>query len=615
MCGGFPGGDEALTALPIDVSPEEAEVMLDGFEDFAFYAQTYWRVATQSHGYQPFILRPAQVRVHEAYERQMAERGFVRMNVLKCRRAGVSTYVTKRAHHYGIIRPAVVAMSIAHNTELPNEWLMQCKGDRDRTAKLRRPEPAPAGNLNMLRYSNGSRYIFASAQSGFPALGDTIHFLHISEIGRWDKPPVSKDPQDILYPLKPSIPTGDDRKGTVIVRESTGVIKGDYWSRDWGAGKLPDDDFENLFLPWFLVPEYKQDAAEVLELSKYEQDLVKIGRQYGVELSHAQLAWRRHELRQGPFYGNVELWGSEYPATEDESFRSPGISVYTGEQIAAARATVRDCVWAGEISPEDNPVAFRLLPGRAGSLKVWDHDPQKARPNKRWHYAIGADNQWGQRDTADYDCAFVECAETGKVCAEIHGRWQLGTWARMLAALGHYYSGADGPALLAPERNSVGDKGGVAVIRALLGQAGNNWSYPNLYVSLKGARLGSLTVNDYGWDTNAQTKPELQLRSMDMFARPGWVFDWADALAVDQLASIIVHDNNTVGAPKGANDDRWMARLITAWMADELRARFPPTLVDLGPDLPVEQQRILRHIKEADLQDAEMARQYTGEDY
>ena len=48
-------------------------------------------------------------------------------------------------------------------------------------------------------------------------------------------------------------------------------------------------------------------------------------------------------------------------------------------------------------------------------------------------------------------------------------------------------------------------------------------------------------------------------------------FDWADSECVDQAETIIRHDDNSLGAPDGAHDDLWMARLITAYVAHRLR--------------------------------------------
>lgn len=568
---------------------------------FRAMAASFWRVPSKSAGYVPFIMRPGQFILDNEYERQMDERGFVRINSLKCRQVANTTWARLRAHHYTQYREAVTALSVAHEQRLPEQWLQWTRDCWERTPPQLRPERETTQG-HVLRYSHGSRYYIGSAQAGFVGVGDTIHFLHLSELGRWDKPPISVDPQSVLYPLNPAIPAGDDRFGSVVIRESTGVMRGDYWYRTYQAGKERDSEYVNLFLPWFLVPEYRRDdrVREIVSLTEYEQSIVREARRWGVVLDKAMLAWRRMDIRQDPFFGDEELWAAEFPAVEDEAFMSPGLTVYNAEEIRKARSTEREPLWRGEILPKANPVEFELVGSDAGNLVMFDHDPRRGqRPAGNW--AIGADCQWGVKgDDPDYDAAASERIEDGRLGCYLHGRWPMGDYARMLAALGYYYSGDRGPARLAPERNT---EGGKQLIRPLMGLAANDWSYPRLYVWSKDKHFGAYAPEDLGWQTDKNTKPALIAMS-HQFLLDGY-FDWAWGRAIDEMASIIKREDLSVGAPEGAHDDLWMARLIAARVAHEERVSrsAEPYSPDLS-NLSDYQRRIMEHVAERDERDS-----------
>jgi len=548
--------ESEVLAYVASLTPEQAAEFLQ----FGNFAPTFWSIETKSGAYQPFA---AQQIVEAEYRRQMDDRGFVRMNVLKCRQVGMSTYWTRRALLYVLSRGPVAAMSIAHQLELPAEWLHKLRRNISETPKCLRPKQQ-AERGNELAFANGSRYRIGSAQGGFPGMGDTVAFQHKSEVGRWDKPPISKDPDEVLIPLQPAMPTGDDRLGTVDVYESTGVMVGDWWNRKWLSGHEGDDEYVNVFLPWYLVPSYRRPdlAGDVLGLSPYEQETVQEARRHGIDLSHAQIAWYRNSLRQPPYCGNEDEFRAEYPSTEDEAFMSPGATIHSAEAVRIARSTVREPVWRGNLfgtnaAPSQ---AARHPNSTDGELFILEW------PDDRYHYVIGADCMWGRTRDADWDYAHCECLDTGRVVAWIRTQCAMHEWAWKLAALGHFYE----TAVLAPERNAQAGAAADGVIATLLGTVAN-WRYPNLWIRSSDTKLRGYRPEDYGWQTDHQTKGQ-----MIAFAEHQTLleaFDWADPVAVDQMATIIRRADNSIGAPEGMHDDAWMSRLITAMVAHRERPK------------------------------------------
>lgn len=549
--------DAVLLEAVERMEPHQARDLLE----FRSIAGRFWTVRSKSRGRVPMTLTRAQELVEADYLCQMEDRGYVRQNILKCRQVGMSTYWTRKALLFAMHNEATTAFSIAHLLDLPIQWLSACRWNYAETPRALRPEQTATQGLR-LAFANDSRYYIGSAQGSFPGMGDTIQFSHKSEAGRWDKPPISKDPDEVLIPLAPTMPTGDDIYGSVDVYESTGVMVGDWWWRKWMSGKDDEDEYHNLFLPWFLVETYRRDdlVDDVLARSADEQVMAREAERYGITLTDSQLAWYRHELRQPPYNGNESEFRAEYPATETEAFMSPGSSIYTPEAVKLARATCgREVVWKGNLHGTDKaPSQAQRVKNPYGECTVLEY------PDPRLHYVIGADCMWGRRKENDWDYLHVECLETGKVAAWLKGQFLMSEWAWKIAAMGFWYN----TCTVAPERNAQAGSASDGVIATLLGTV-VNWRYPNLWVRSPDMRLRGFRPQDYGWLTDHATKGQLIAFSERETMNGG--FDWADSEAVDQMATIIRHADNSIGAPEGMHDDAWMSRLITAMVAHRVR--------------------------------------------
>jgi len=538
-------------------TPQQAKEFLS----FREFAGNFWSVPTKSKGYQPFRINRAQVIVDREFERQMKLRGFVRMNVLKCRQVGNTTYWTHRGLNKVIKEEGVTALTIADKKETPTQWLRRCKRNIDLTPIQLRPEMETSTQGHQIAFENGSRYYIGSAQGGFPGVGDTIHFLHISEVCWWDKPPVSKNPDDILNPLMPAVPSGEDIGGSVVVRDSTGAMVGDWWNLRYTEARDADNEFVNIFLPWFLVDTYRRAdlAPDVIDYTPHEKECISVADSYGLEIDKAQIAWWRDTLKTD-FSGDMDECCAAYPSTEEEAFMAPGITVYKRHHIQGARETIRDPQYKCNILGDGAPFSAIFDNAANGEMSVWEE------PDERYHYVIGADCQWGKNKEADWDVFFVECLETGKICAKVKGHYPLDYWGWKIAAVGARYNMCP----VAPETNGQEAASAGSVIGALLGRAGN-WSYPNIWIRSDDMKLKGYRPDDYGWWTTHQNKAQMIYHSMT--GTLDGSFDWADADTVTQATTIIRRDDNSLGAPEGLYDDDWMARMITGYVAHRERAR------------------------------------------
>lgn len=591
-----------LLELVERLSPQQAREFLR----FRNFAGKFWTIGTKSQGFQPFRINRGQIIVDDEFERQWSDRGYVRLNILKARQQGNTTYCTRRALKYTMHRSGVTALTIADKKETPSEWLTRCSRNvaETPTCLMYPQERVQAGH--QIAFKNGSRYYIGSAQGGFPGVGDTVHFLHLSELCWWDKPPISKDPEEVLFPLAPAIPSGDDIRGSVVLRDSTGQMVGDWWHRAWIEGKRDDSEYVNIFLPWFLIETYRREdmADAVTGLSKFEQELVRQAAGFGVDLDHSQIAWYRNVL-VSEFHGNTDECRAAYPANEDEAFMAPGLTVYKPHHILAARKTEGEPIWRGDILGDASPELAKMDPNGAGECKIWDH------PDPRYHYVLGADCQWGKKKEADWDVAYVECLETGRVVAKCKGQYPLEVWGWKIAALGHKYNECP----VAPERNGQESGKGETVMAALLGQDGRPWRYPNVWVRSDDTKLKGWMPKDYGWWTDHHTKGQMIATSLN--GTLDGSFDWRDKEAIDQAQTIIRHEDNSIGAPVGLHDDDWMARIITGELARRVRPGVD-LYVEAMPgkawdDLTDTEKRVLEHVERMDAADRKAARGHTGE--
>ena len=327
-------------------------------------------------------------------------------------------------------------------------------------------------------------------------------------------------------------------------------------------------EYAALFLPWFIQPEYADNRAtwhSLGELTGRERATIEAGERYATAdgrlvgfagVTPGQIAWRRFQVRT-EFHGDEDRFANQYPATEEEAFLAGGLNIFTPQQVSMARRTERPPVWVGDLLPSADPKDYTLNANPSGDLLVWEW------PDVRHHYVVGADVQWGSKETADYDVAYVQCLESNRTVARLRGRYDMGRWATLLAALGTHYNGA----VLAPERNSQAASGVVAVLRGL---SGLGWSYPNVWIRSDDLKLRGHRPEDFGWLTNEHTKAELIAFAKEQTLAEG--FDWADRMCVDEMAAYIRDDRGKLTAPEGAHDDCLMARMITAMVAHRVRA-------------------------------------------
>jgi len=548
------------------------------FRSFEKFALAFWRIYDKSGKLVKFRPNPAQQVMLAKAESQRVQGRPVRLRVLKYRQAGASMLWTMYALWLILTRNGFTALTIADKKDLPTQWLRRCQALYQQIhpafrKMIGRPK---ASSANEVFFSDRqARYYIGSAEGTTPGMGATIAFVHCSEKASW------RDSEAIMSDLVPAVPPG---RNTWIVEESTGRSIGDLWYRDYMEARRGESEYLAVFLPWFIQPEYTREATweDLGALTEKETALIAACEEYRTNgdgslidlgpITPGQIAWRRYMVAT-EFHGDDDRFANQFPSTEHEAFLAGGLSVFTPEQVAEARQTVKKPLWRGDVFAElsdsdswrhdalewqypDRYFRYRLEPNESGECEIYQE------PQAEFHYALGADCQWGVKDTADYDVLYVECLETRRVCARVRGRYDLAEWGKIIAALGYHYNTCP----VAPERNA---KAAEALMPLLLGNV-SNWSYPRIWIrSTDTSFRGSYRLQDYGWYTDEHSKGDIiaYAKSATLAGR----FDWSDAQAVDEMEAYIRDEKGNLTAPEGNHDDCLMARMITAYVAHRER--------------------------------------------
>ena len=75
--------------------------------DLPYFAEHALKLRPKTGAVVPFVFNAAQLKLHEAIERQKTEHGRVRVVVLKARQLGISTYIAARLFHRTITKPGL----------------------------------------------------------------------------------------------------------------------------------------------------------------------------------------------------------------------------------------------------------------------------------------------------------------------------------------------------------------------------------------------------------------------------------------------------------------------------------------------------------------------------
>jgi len=293
------------------------------------FIETFCYITTKQGKFELIKLNRPQRRLMSLIEKRMKERRPVRIRVLKARQMGFSTLISALGFWWAAMNENSSYAVVAHKETSASGIFEKNKIFYDNLPKALRPKTnrfsterisfnVPGQGEYEVMKGLRSKIFFGTAGGGELFRGETILFLHKSEVAFWeDKLGILKKSLNATVPYEPF---------TCIIDETTANGYNEY-KDDWDRSERGLDSYDTFFAGWSEMEEYQLTPPKDFELTQKELEL-----QMEFDLTNAQLCWRRRKIEDD--YGGNELWfKQEYPLTAKEAFIASGGGAFEGETI------------------------------------------------------------------------------------------------------------------------------------------------------------------------------------------------------------------------------------------------------------------------------------------
>ena len=491
-------------------------------------------------------LNTPQELIYEKIIAQRAKNKPLRFIVLKARQEGVSTLCEALIFTQAARQENTNALIVAHDPESTEEIFRMSKLFYDMLENQFRP---------MRRYDNKKQMVFENpnekTRAGDPGIrskmvistadkakigrGLTLHCFHGSEVAFW------KQAKELMLSVMQAIP---DLPNTMVFLESTANGfggDGEYFYNLVQDARAGRNDFELIFLPWHLMPEYSMQFSGEEEKTKFAETLDAYEKeiQQSFKLTLEQLNWRRWAIKN-KCGGDTDKFKQEYPITIEEAFVASANTVIPKQHIEAQRKFIRE--------PIDK---------LDGDVLIYGH------VKNNHYYSLGGDPSEGAgRD----DSAFTVIDKmTGREVAHYaNNRIPSDLFAKKMVKTAEYFQNA----IIVPEINGHG----IAVLNEL-----QKLEYPNIFRQRYYDHASKQWSRRLGWKTTKITKP-LMVDEFKEGLREEEI-GISSAATVGQMLTFVHTDESGrhgMGAETGQKDDR----LISAMLAWQGLKDLPSEFID-----------------------------------
>lgn len=509
---------------------QQRDKLLDIASNFRRYCLNNLKILTKDGRLIPLVLNQEQEIIVDEVIRCLKEKRPIRIILLKDRQIGVSTIVEALVYWWTATHKHQQSKIVAHDSTTSEVLYNMFKRYYENSNPIFKVA-AKYNTRDGLKFDNeegtglNSQIDTSSAENTSSGRGQTIHWLHGSEVAKW------RDGEELVSGLMQAVPL---LPNTAIFLESTANGVGDFFHRTWQAAKRGESAFTPLFFPWSMHDEYRMPVYPGFKLSKEEQVLKK---QY--RLDDEQLVWRREKRKE--FVSNPDKFYQEYPLTWQEAFLASGSPRFDIKQLMKLEDACYDAK-TYEILEKREASGVLIIPKflTNAPLKVWEQ------PQEGHDYVIGADVAEGI--AADFSVATIIDKATRKTVARWRGDLQPADFGETLEQLGRWYNHA----LIAVEINNHG----LTTVQRLV-----DIGYDHLYRKEKGIdeRYQEYT-SKLGWRTDVKTKP-LMIDSLAEAIAKGQIEDY-DRVFINECMTYVTDDRGKTNAQDGCHDDTVMATAI-----------------------------------------------------
>ena len=144
--------------------------------------------------------------------------------------------------------------------------------------------------------------------------------VHASELAFWPKSTAT----DIFNGLMQAVPNTKDT--AVFIESTANGVTGLFYDL-WKGAVEGTNGFVPVFIPWYIDPDYREEAPLNFERTPDEDELVE-----KYNLDDEQLMFRRRKVAQN----GIDLWNQEYPAEPEMAFLTTGRPCVQSRAAAAA---------------------------------------------------------------------------------------------------------------------------------------------------------------------------------------------------------------------------------------------------------------------------------------
>jgi hypothetical protein len=277
--------------------------------DDELYCARNLKIRTKDGEIMPFVWNDAQRVLHARIEQQKAERGLVRVIVLKGRQQGISTYVAARFYKRTCMGFGKRTMILTHLDAATQNLFGMAKTFFELSSDTLRPAIKANSGTELSFAKLRSGYKVATAGSPGARRSDTIQYLHASEMAFW------ANAQKIMAGLGQTVPLIE---GSEAIIESTANGMGNLYHKFWDLAVAGKSDYMAVFIPWFVERGYRRPVPKGFEMSEDDYEYME-----AYDLDEEQMAWRAAKIASD-FAGDVDWFNQEYPATPDLAFQKVG---------------------------------------------------------------------------------------------------------------------------------------------------------------------------------------------------------------------------------------------------------------------------------------------------
>jgi hypothetical protein len=509
------------------MTPEQVEARRRLRDDFAFYAKHALKIRTKDGEIQPLVLNDAQRYFLSRVEEQLAATGRVRAIILKGRQQGISTVVGGRLIFRTSQHKARKALVVAHKADSTRALFDMTRRYYENLPDLLKPQTKYSSRAELVFDALESGYMVATAGGDGIARGETLQYLHLSEVAFWPKNAAQANFNSLIQAVPETV-------GTEVYIESTANGVTGVFADLWRGAVAGENGFIPVFIPWFWQKEYRAPVPKGFERTPDEQKLVDL---YG--LDNKQLVWRRKKVAQN----GLELFKQEYPCTPEEAFLTTGRPVFDQDRLADKLREVGKPIRRESM----NITETDFEPDPRGDLYVY------AEPQLTDTYTIGADVAMGVRG-GDFSVAQVLDGKR-RLVATYRGHIHPDLFARVLYVLGRRYNDA----LVSAEVNNHGLLTNVRLSKDL--------NYPNVYQTVVVDHVLDRETTRVGFETNSKTKPMIVDLLRAAF-RDGQI-DVSDRQTLEEMRAFIVTEDGKLEAEPGYHDDTVLALAIANYCHQE----------------------------------------------